>query len=328
MRAGFHRVGPGDEGRSGRAGAPRTHDHPDRRRIGRRRARHHGVDRVRHVDRDHGLRLVVLSPGGPGPGRPFPRPRRPAPGCRRAGRLGGRHAPPRQQQVTTGAEQPGVQPGARPAVRRRIRTGRLGAGTLAALTLVGGAVFGLAAPASAHNYVVSATPAANSTLTALPKTFAITTNDRLLDIGDTDSGFAFRIVGPDGKYFEDGCVDVTGPTMSTTAALGASGDYQAEWQIISADGHTVSDSYDFTWKAPAGFTPATGTTKPPTCANAGNGSTAAASTTGTESGEPASAASDALWIGAGGLVVVAAIVAVLLLVRRRPAPAADDADED
>ncbi|WIB12156.1 copper resistance protein CopC [Curtobacterium sp. MCPF17_052] len=161
--------------------------------------------------------------------------------------------------MTTGAEQSGVQsdvqPGARPAVRRRIRAGRLGVGTLAALTLVGGAVLGLVAPASAHNYVVSATPAANSTLTELPKTFAITTNDRLLDIGDTDSGFAFRIVGPDGRYFEDGCVDVEGPTMSTAAALGKSGEYQAEWQIISADGHTVSDSYDFTWKAPAGFTP-------------------------------------------------------------------------
>lgn len=222
----------------------------------------------------------------------------------------------------------GERPGTRPAVRRRVRAGRLGAGTLAALTLVGGAVFGLAAPASAHNYVIAATPASNSTLTELPKTFAITTNDRLLDIGDTDSGFAFRIVGPDGRYFENGCVDVEGPTMSTAAALGKSGKYQAEWQIISADGHTVSDSYDFTWKAPAGFSPATGTTKPPTCATAGNGSTAAASTTGTESGTSASTTSDALWIGAGGLVVVAAVVAVLLLVRRRPAPAADADDED
>jgi methionine-rich copper-binding protein CopC len=222
----------------------------------------------------------------------------------------------------------GEQPDAGPAVRRRVRAGRLGAGTLAALTLVGGAVLGLAAPASAHNYVIAATPASNSTLTELPKTFAITTNDRLLDIGGTDSGFAFRIVGPDGRYFENGCVDVEGPTMSTAAALGKSGKYQAEWQIISADGHTVSDSYDFTWKAPAGFTPATGTTQPPTCATAGNGSTAAASTTGTESGDSASTTSDALWIGAGGLVVVAAVVAVLLLVRRRPAPAADDADEE
>jgi methionine-rich copper-binding protein CopC len=214
------------------------------------------------------------------------------------------------------------------ALRRRLRAGRLGAGAAAVLALAGGAVLGLAGPADAHNYVISATPAANSTLTELPKTFAITTNDRLLDIGGTDSGFAYRIVGPDGKYFEDGCVDVEGPTMSTAAALGDSGKYRVEWQIISADGHTVSDSYGFTWDAPAGFSPADGSAEPPVCPGTGNGSTAAAATTGSESGETASTASDALWIGAGGIVVVAAVVAVLLLVRRRPAPAADDPDED
>ncbi|WIB36835.1 copper resistance CopC family protein [Curtobacterium sp. MCJR17_043] len=132
------------------------------------------------------------------------------------------------------------------------------AASAAALAIAGSAVLGLAAPASAHNYLVSATPAADSTLTELPESFAITTNDRLLDIGDTDSGFAFRVVGPDGEYFEDGCVDVDGPTMTTAAALGDSGEYTVEWQIISADGHTVSDSYDFTWDAPAGFSPRSG----------------------------------------------------------------------
>ncbi|WP_258374413.1 copper resistance CopC family protein [Curtobacterium sp. MCBD17_032] len=201
------------------------------------------------------------------------------------------------------------------------------AASAAALTIACGALLGIAAPASAHNYLVSATPAADSTLTELPESFAITTNDRLLDIGDTDSGFAFRVVGPDGTYFEDGCVDVDGPTMTTAAALGDSGQYTVEWQIISADGHTVSDSYDFTWDAPAGFSPASGSATPPSCAADGDGSTAAATTTGTESGGTASTTSDALWIGAGGLVVVAAVVAVLLLVRRRPAPAADDTDE-
>ena len=198
------------------------------------------------------------------------------------------------------------------------------AGSAAMLAIAGGAVLGLAGPASAHNYLVASTPAVNGTLTSLPKTFEITTNDRLLDIGGSDSGFAFRVVGPDGKYYEDGCVDVDGPSMTTPAALGDSGKYTVEWQIISADGHTVSDSYDFTWDAPAGFSPAAGSAEPPTCASDGASSSAAATTTGTESGESSSTASDALWIGAGGIVVVAAVVAVLLLVRRRPAPASDE----
>ncbi len=197
------------------------------------------------------------------------------------------------------------------------------------LAVVGGAVLGLAAPASAHNYMIASTPKVDGTLTSLPKAFEITTNDKLLDIGGSNAGFAYRIVGPDGKYYEDGCLDVDGPSMTTKAALGASGKYTVEWQIVSADGHTVSDEYTFTWKAPSGFTPATGSTEPPTCATASNGSTTAATTNGTVSGSTDSATTDALFIGAGGVVVVGAVVAVLLLLRRRPAaPSPDEPDED
>ena len=206
----------------------------------------------------------------------------------------------------------------------RSRAWRLVAGSAATLAIAGGAVLGLAGPASAHNYMIASTPKVDGTLTELPKAFEITTNDKLLDIGGSDSGFAYRIVGPDGRYYEDGCLAVDGPSMTTKAALGDSGKYTVEWQIISADGHTVSDEYTFTWDAPAGFTPAAGTTKPPVCATdtADDGATSA--TTGTASGSTDSASSDALWIGAGGVVLVGVVVAVLLLLRRKPAPAADD----
>ncbi|WP_139166407.1 copper resistance CopC family protein [Curtobacterium sp. UNCCL20] len=211
----------------------------------------------------------------------------------------------------------------------RSRTWRLVAGSAAAVAIAGGAVLGLAGPASAHNYMIASTPKVDGTLTELPKSFEITTNDKLLDIGGSDSGFAYRIVGPDGKYYEDGCLAVDGPSMTTKAALGDSGKYTVEWQIISADGHTVSDEYSFTWDAPAGFRPATGQTKPPTCAtDEGNADGSASATTGTASGETDSTTSDAIWIGAGGIVVVGVVVAVLLLLRRRPAPAQDDTDED
>ncbi|MBF4614772.1 copper resistance CopC family protein [Curtobacterium sp. VKM Ac-1376] len=201
------------------------------------------------------------------------------------------------------------------------------AGTAVAVAIAGGAVLGLAGPASAHNYLVASDPEVGGTLTALPKTFDITTNDKLLDIGGSGSGFAFRIVGPDGKYYEDGCVDIEGPSMTTTAALGDSGGYTVEWQIVSADGHTVSDEYPFTWKAPSGFTAATGASKPPTCATADDDGGDSDTTTGTAAGSSDSAASDALWIGAGGVVLVAAVVAVLLLLRRRPTPESDDTDD-
>lgn len=212
--------------------------------------------------------------------------------------------------------------------RTRLRSSawRLVAGSAAAVAITGGAVLGLAGPASAHNYLVASTPEIDGTLTALPKAFEITTNDKLLDIGDSGSGFAFRVVGPDGKYYEDGCVDIDGPSMTTPAALGDSGKYTVEWQIVSADGHTVSDEYAFTWKAPSGFSAATGSSTPPTCATAGGSSTEAA-TSGTASGSTDSAATDALWIGAGGIVLVGVVVALLLVLRRRPAPETDDTED-
>ncbi|MCM3520712.1 copper resistance CopC family protein [Curtobacterium sp. P97] len=206
------------------------------------------------------------------------------------------------------------------------------AATAATLAVAGGAVLGLAAPASAHNYLVSSTPKVGGTLTELPDRFDITTNDRLLAIGGSDSGFAFRVIGPDGRYHEDGCVSVDGPSMTTKAALGDSGKYEVEWQIVSADGHTVSDRYDFTWKAPAGFSPDRGTATPATCADGSGGGSGAAASSAPDaaSGDTGdSSATDALFIGAGGIVLAGVVVAVLLLLRRRPAaPATDDNDED
>ncbi|WNY33876.1 DUF1775 domain-containing protein [Curtobacterium flaccumfaciens] len=184
----------------------------------------------------------------------FPRPRRPGARRRRPGRRRRRHASSELHQVT--------QRGPRRS-RQRSSARRLVAGTTAAVAITGGAVLGLAGPASAHNYLISSDPEVRGTLTELPEDFDITTNDKLLDIGGSGSGFAFRIVGPDGRYYEDGCVDVEGPSMTTAAALGDSGKYTVEWQIVSADGHTVSDEYPFTWKAPSGFTPASGAAKPP-----------------------------------------------------------------
>ncbi|KTR53669.1 copper resistance CopC family protein [Curtobacterium oceanosedimentum] len=212
------------------------------------------------------------------------------------------------------------------------------AATAATLAVAGGAVLGLAAPASAHNYLVSSTPAVGGTLTELPDRFDITTNDRLLAIGGSDSGFAFRVIGPDGRYHEDGCVSVDGPSMTTKAALGESGKYEVEWQIVSADGHTVSDRYDFTWKAPTGFSPDRGTAEPATCTTGNGGGSGSGAASGAGSGAPDAAAgdtggdssaTDALFIGAGGIVLAGVVVAVLLLLRRRPAaPATDDHDED
>jgi methionine-rich copper-binding protein CopC len=200
----------------------------------------------------------------------------------------------------------------------------------------------LAGPASAHNYLVSSTPEQGATLTELPDRFDITTNESLLDLGNSTGAFALQVTDADGLYYGDGCLDVTGPAMSTAAALGAPGTYTVQWQVVSADGHSVSDEFDFEW-APAGVAEeSTGSAAPPVCgegdgsasagqadpaagtadgasaadaSGAGEDGTGAGTQTGSgpaESDAGAAAAdgsggqSDALWIGAAVVAVAAA----------------------
>lgn len=118
---------------------------------------------------------------------------------------------------------------------------------MAALLLAAASVLGFSAAATAHNYVVSATPSEGETLTTLPARFEITTNDNLLDVTGSANAFGFDVIDADGLYYGDGCIAVEGATMWTDAALGAAGAYTISYQLVSADGHTVSGEYAFTW---------------------------------------------------------------------------------
>jgi methionine-rich copper-binding protein CopC len=195
---------------------------------------------------------------------------------------------------------------------------------------VGTATIGLAllvaapAPAFAHNYLVSSTPAESSTLTELPEQFSVTTNEPLLDVSGEASGFALQIRDEDGGYYGDGCLAVAGATLSTGAALGTAGEYTVGWQVVSADGHTVDGEFAFTWEPGPGFEPAPPAAAPPTC-GAAAGATGEAVAPGGSEEPPGSAAAvgatDLIWV-LGTVVVVFVVLfgTLLLLTRRRSAP--------
>ena len=184
--------------------------------------------------------------------------------------------------------------------------------------MVVGSVLGFTTPAQAHNYLVSSTPTADSTLTELPDEFDITTNDNLLDTGGITSAFALQVKDADGRYYGDGCVAVAGPSMTTAPALGPAGVYTILWQVVSADGHTVSDEFTFTWAPTDETETSNGATSPPDC---GGTTTAAA---GDESDTPPAnnqaddGSSDVLWI-AGTVIALALTLGVTALVIRRSA---------
>lgn len=172
-------------------------------------------------------------------------------------------------------------------------------------------VVAVAAPASAHNYLVTSSPSAGSTLETLPATFEVTTNDQLPDLSGEAKGFGILVTDAAGRYYGDGCITVDGASVSTPAALGAPGDYTLTWQVVSTDGHSVSGTVPFTW---TGTSTDAGSETAPDC----DGTHPVDAQPVTASAAPVVDLSTVLWIiGAVVAVILAAGVTLLVLRPRR-----------
>ena len=205
---------------------------------------------------------------------------------------------------------------------RRVRTT-----LLAGLALAGSVALALAVPlaASAHNQLIDSTPEAGETLTVMPDAFSITTNEDLLSLQGSQ-GFVLQIQDAAGLYYGDGCVQVSGPSMSAEPALGEPGAYTMLWQAVSEDGHSVNGEIPFTW-APAGDVEASpGFAAPPVC---GESSTPVPTATSpaTSTPEPVAEAPTAsgidtalvLWIVGAAVVLGIAIAIAIVVASRRKA---------
>lgn len=205
-----------------------------------------------------------------------------------------------------------------------------------------------AVAASAHDYLVSSDPAADATVTAPPSAVTLTFNDRVLDLSGDGSSTLLTVTGPGTatRHFEIGCATVADRTVSSGVALGAAGSYTVTYQIVSADGHTVSNSYAFTYQPPAGTAEAPGTEATP-CgaatapASAPPAASDPASPEATSGGadaqvtastpQPTTTAGDSglgLVIGIAIAIVVLALAGVLIVIltaRRKP-PVGPDAE--
>jgi methionine-rich copper-binding protein CopC len=206
---------------------------------------------------------------------------------------------------------------------RRIRPLLLTGSALAGLVLVAAMLGAWVAPAYAHNYVVGTTPAAGSVVTEQPGVVSITTNDNLLDLSGEGAGSAIQVSGPADapRYYGDGCATVSGPTVQSAVQLGQAGEYTVVWQTVSTDGHSISDSFTFTWQPDAGQVLDAGSVDARECSGAGTGGAAPADTdAATEEADSGSAVGDTdlLWIGGALVAVLAAVGVTLFLLRRRP----------
>jgi methionine-rich copper-binding protein CopC len=202
----------------------------------------------------------------------------------------------------------------------RPRRGHRVRGVVGAAALVAASALLVAVPAvsaSAHNYVVSTTPADGEVVTEQPGQVSLETNDELLDLG---TGAVLLVEGPDGLAYGDGCAVIDGPTAAAAVELGEAGTYTVLWQVVSTDGHPISGEWSFDWQPADGVVLGTGTDAPACGGDAEATPTAGAAEESGDASEPDAAASvptDLLWLGGGVLVVVVAAAATWLVVRRR-----------
>ncbi len=205
-------------------------------------------------------------------------------------------------------------------------------GLLVGTVLIVAPVLGFAAPAQAHSYLIASTPEAGSTIAELPQQFSVTSNEALLDISGDGTGFALQVTDADGLFYGDGCVTVEGASMSTPASLGEAGTYLVQWQIISADGHPISDQFTFDWQPAESVTLSEGSAAAPDCGGNADTGTAVegADDSNGEDGnngsvDPVTAAannaatlSNVLWVGGILAAVTLAVLVTLGLLTRRP----------
>ena len=102
-------------------------------------------------------------------------------------------------------------------------------------------------PAHAHTSLVSSVPMKNSTIKAIPKTIALTFDDKLVKIAGKNVS-KFSVIGPDGKEIKLGPIALTNQIISATVleSKPKPGVYKIDYRVISGDGHPVSGTIKFT----------------------------------------------------------------------------------
>jgi methionine-rich copper-binding protein CopC len=158
--------------------------------------------------------------------------------------------------------------------------------TLLALVLSGQVA--TAVPASAHDYLVSTSPEIDGTADTAPPRVTLTFNEAVNTRFST-----VQVTGPTGGVWQAGAPQVLGATVTQRLLpLGPAGPYRVTWRVVSADGHPIGGTFDFTLRT------------------AGTGTPAAAAPGGSDAGATPREASSSSWLPlAGGLVLVALLLA-------------------
>lgn len=139
---------------------------------------------------------------------------------------------------------------------------------VATLILTATAMVVTAAPASAHNVLISTDPAKNASLETGPAQITLTF-DAPVQGGDINQ---VAVTGPGNTRWAEGNVTINGNVVTAPVRpLGPAGIYTVGFRILSSDGHPVEDQYTFTLTKAGNGTPATASAATGTSSSGGSG---------------------------------------------------------
>lgn len=181
--------------------------------------------------------------------------------------------------------------------------------------------------ASAHDALVSSSPAADSSVETLPAELTLTFSAKLIE---GEGATELTVTDPAGESVIDGAPTVDGAIVTQPlTGSGPAGEYRVVWKVVSSDGHPTSGEFSFTVTVgDEGAATGEPTTAPPTAAptTEQTATPEATATTAPDAGDDAGAASPWLWVLVILGVLAALSVVVWLIVRRPRGPAPTDSD--
>ncbi|MFY0409398.1 copper resistance protein CopC [Solicola sp. PLA-1-18] len=172
--------------------------------------------------------------------------------------------------------------------------------------------------ASAHDSLVSSSPAADSTIDTAPTEIRLRFSEEVVPTAPTVAVSTAGVDLPAAQASTEGTL-VTRPLPATLEP----GRYDVTWRVVSSDGHAISGTFTFSSTDPVAQAPApapaprsptiapTATPPSPTVASSASGDSATAS--------PApdnSAYTTGIWVGSGLLFVAAAALTAPVALRR------------
>jgi methionine-rich copper-binding protein CopC len=178
--------------------------------------------------------------------------------------------------------------------------------------------------ASAHDALVSSSPAADESVEVVPAELTLTFSAKLIG---GEGATEVVVTDPDGNSVTDGPATVDGAIVTQPLqGSGPAGAYHVIWEVVSSDGHPTSGEYSFTVTTGDGAATDGPSTAPTTAAPTTEQTAAPApsDTPATADADSGPGASAWIWgISIGGILVIVALMLWYSMRGRKSASATD-----